>query len=443
VLFQNTLWDTRPDVVFRRLDTSGDQVALYLDGYTYHASIEHNRIADDADKRARLRAHGITVFQLTWDDLDALDGKKVDRPAWKPYGPNGRMVAQQMYTRQGGDPKDLDAVVWNSAAQALFAYLGDPDPAAWTLRSQAAVSGMMRTPGAEQTGGGAVELTPHIGSALRGEPMPGPLPGRGCVLVRGTDDAGCTVAVLADQTERTLSAFTVIDDRTETLTADLEAHKQRWKAWLYWGNLVQFLAHEGGDGGQFALSALKNLDVSVLSAVGGDGLDATVALWPMNPDETAELFGDTLVSTRAQESELERGLSTLVDSMSEGTVTGTSGDGNTVEIAIDPAWVQVNELMDPDEPGLTTLAGRLAERGVPAPEVGYELENGLWPSELAWPDHKVAVVLSAEIHGNPTDKERGEAAYAQEGWHVAEAAQWDVSELVRILAAEDETSARG
>ncbi|MFV2197729.1 DEAD/DEAH box helicase [Nocardiopsis sp. LOL_012] len=441
VLFQNTIRGTRPDVVFRRTDTSGDQVALYLDGYTYHASPEHNRIADDADKRARLRAHGITVFQLTWDDLDHLDGKDVKHPVWPPYGINVRKPLREAYRKRGGDPEELDSVVWNSPAEALFAYLGAPDREAWRRRVEMAVSGMMGKPGREDTRGGAVEVTPHIGPVLRGEPMPGPLPGKGCALVRGTDDAGCTLVVVARQEQGTaLSAFTVLDDRTETLTAGLDAHRQRWKAWLYWGNLVQFLAGPGGDGGQFAFSALDHLDVSVLSAVGGDGLDDSVARRAMEADETEELFGDTLASTRVQSADLEEGLATLVETLAGGE---PSDGAHRVRITVDPAWVQVNDLMDPDEPGLAALAGKLADRGVPAPEVGYELGSGMWPAELAWPDHKVAVVLSARLHGNAADKERGEAAYAEDGWHVAEAAQWDVSELVSVLAADDETSARG
>jgi hypothetical protein len=44
-------------------------VAVYLDGYAYHASPEINRLAGDAVKCARLRARGRVVFQLTWDDL--------------------------------------------------------------------------------------------------------------------------------------------------------------------------------------------------------------------------------------------------------------------------------------------------------------------------------------------------------------------------------------
>ena len=33
----------------------------------------------------------------------------------------------------------------------------------------------------------------------------------------------------------------MIDDRRATIVADEQAHERRWAAWLYWGNLIQFL----------------------------------------------------------------------------------------------------------------------------------------------------------------------------------------------------------
>jgi serine/threonine protein kinase len=44
------------------------------------------------------------------------------------------------------------------------------------------------------------------------------------------------------------SALAVIDDRLATIQADEQAHQRRWGAWLYWGNLLQFLGAAGGPG---------------------------------------------------------------------------------------------------------------------------------------------------------------------------------------------------
>ena len=54
---------TRPDFTCLR---PGDHnpIAIFTDGRSYHASRAHNRLADDADKRARLRAAGYRVISV-------------------------------------------------------------------------------------------------------------------------------------------------------------------------------------------------------------------------------------------------------------------------------------------------------------------------------------------------------------------------------------------
>lgn len=60
---------SRPDFV---LETSGGlKVAIFTDGWIYHASPSNNRIADDAAKREMLRNHGYNVVSVTHDDLVA------------------------------------------------------------------------------------------------------------------------------------------------------------------------------------------------------------------------------------------------------------------------------------------------------------------------------------------------------------------------------------
>lgn len=49
-------------------------IALYLDGYTYHASAENQRFIQDVRKRAAIVASGDKLtWTLTWDDLDCFD----------------------------------------------------------------------------------------------------------------------------------------------------------------------------------------------------------------------------------------------------------------------------------------------------------------------------------------------------------------------------------
>jgi hypothetical protein len=75
VTTQQRLDSTRPDFTFTRADGPAQTVHVYLDGRRWHASREHNNLADDAVRRTRLRAEGHLVFQLTWGDLDLFEGR--------------------------------------------------------------------------------------------------------------------------------------------------------------------------------------------------------------------------------------------------------------------------------------------------------------------------------------------------------------------------------
>ncbi len=425
VILQNTIERTRPDVVFRRRDSARQQVAVYLDGYRYHAAPDKNRIAGDAAKRAWLRSQDITVFQLTWDDVEFLEkGKdaavvRKGSPVWEPYGTRGRMAAQQMFS--GADPKELERLTWVSPAVTLFAYLTDPDDKAWASRAAGLVAGIAGTRGKDQTQLPGLDLAPRFTSVLEGEPLPDPVRRGDCQVVRGHDDTGLRTVVVRKLPEKVYSGFVVLDDRDETVTADEEAHKNRWKAWLYWGNLLQFLPGQNGDGAQLALSTSGTFDAAALSAFGGHSLDTSLATHPPTTEEIEELLGDTLVLTSAPEPAQ--------------TAVETSEPDHTFVATVDPAWDQARKWMETEDPALLELAEELSRRGAAAPEVGHELEGpGMWVAELAWPDRGVAVVLPAQFHGSTDDRDRCVDAYHAAGWHVREAADWDVSELSAMLA---------
>jgi len=60
---------TRPDFLLETNDTQVPAVAIFVDGRAFHASAQHNRLADDAEKRAVLRASGRIVLAVTAADL--------------------------------------------------------------------------------------------------------------------------------------------------------------------------------------------------------------------------------------------------------------------------------------------------------------------------------------------------------------------------------------
>jgi ATP-dependent helicase YprA (DUF1998 family) len=59
----------KPDFLLRCGDPNVPSMAIFCDGERYHASAQHNRLADDAEKRRVLRDHGMFVLALSWGDL--------------------------------------------------------------------------------------------------------------------------------------------------------------------------------------------------------------------------------------------------------------------------------------------------------------------------------------------------------------------------------------
>jgi replicative superfamily II helicase len=401
VTLQNTIEGTRPDVLFRRVDAAPLTVAVYLDGYAYHAAPNKNRLASDADQRAQLRAAGTVVFQLNWDDVNAAAGEPSgEHQPWHPYRGNAESAARGAYAQLGGDPAELPQLIWTNPVQMLFAFLSDPDRAAWSLRAEAGVAGLLRQPGAEMAGGDEVEVPEQIQLSLRGQPLPAG--GHGLFrLVRAADASGCPVTVIIDACRRdseatplgTWSALVVVDDRRATIMADAKAHERRWAAWLYWGNLVQFLDDGGGDGAQLAWTGLDDFDASALAATGGAGLAAS----------------RIQAGQEISEAELSM-LGVLRSAPSPGVVA-------------DPQWAGVYDLL---VPGVGSLMHALAERGVPAPQadqIGYELGDQAWQAELAWPDRRRAVIAPGP------EADECIAAYLAAGWDARLAGDWSADEL--------------
>lgn len=235
VTLQNTIEGTTPDVLFKRVDAAPLTVAVYLDGYTYHAAPDKIRLADDADKRARLRADGTVVFQLNWEDVDAAAGERGGRhEPWHPYQGNAEASARGAYAQLNGDPAELPGFIWTTPVRTLFAFLADPDGAAWFRRALAAVAGLLRQPGAELVKADQRTIVELIRAAVRGDPIAsdGNSP---ITLVRAADANGCPITLLIDSRCQDAdiaplggwSALAVIDDRQETIAADAEGHERR------------------------------------------------------------------------------------------------------------------------------------------------------------------------------------------------------------------------
>ncbi|MES9539948.1 DEAD/DEAH box helicase [Actinomadura sp. NPDC000600] len=436
VILQNTIKGTRPDVYFKRLDGAPLEVAVYLDGYNYHAAPHANRLAGDAAKRERLRAHGRVVFQITWDDVQHWeDGRFPEAPAWTPYQGNAQAAARKVYLPHG-DPAELADLIWVNPIQTLLAFLSDPDGDRWWRRAEAAVAGLL-APGAELRRVPPDRIVDLLGAAVRGEDLPERPKGE-LALIRTADASGCPLVVVANGRTGSWTGLAVIDDRAAVIDADEDAHRRRWRAWLYWGNLLQFLSHGAGDGAQLAYTDLDAFDPSALAVAGGEGFHSTLGLRPPDPDDLPPgSVHEVRPEPDAVPPDMRHATGMPPPPAAAERPPPAAGsapsrpDALDADPAPDSAWAEVLDLIDPDERGLAELVRGLMARDVPVPEVGHELGEQAWQAELAWPHAKVAVVLA----GNDEEATGRYQAYARAGWETRAATWWNVDELAERIKA--------
>ncbi len=385
--------NTRTDFTFERVDGPHQTVTVYVDGYRFHATSAHNEIAKDADKRADRRAAGDVVFQLTWADLELLDrADTTEKPVWPPYAGNGQNQAREVYEQLGGSRADLTDTVFTNPMNTLLAYLRDPDNTAWAYRSSALVAGLVA--GATRIAAG-IDRT-GAASALQADlasNTPAATTGSGQIyLFRATDTTGLTLRVALDATdgdgpsEIKWIALAVLDDAHAVL--DTAEHKLRWRSWLYWSNLVQFLAYVGGDGVVLAGSQVARYAARDLGVSAGPAAPRTPG-----PDSSSVLPDDS-------------------------------------------AWREIIDLLDEDEPEeeLMALARALAKHGKQAPVFGHELGSGHWQIDFGWPTARVGAREISTVDAG-SDAHRRDQAYDAAGWTVRTAADWlaDLDTLLTLV----------
>jgi hypothetical protein len=383
-----------PELVFRRLDAAPAEVVVFVDHYDQRAAPPRNALAADAAARARLRAAGTFVFQVTADEVAALVAGQVTAHPM-PYEADAQAAARRGYRALRGDPAALEDMVWRGGARTVLAFLADPDPDRWRNAATAALAGLLIRPVGLRTGLTTEDFSQRVLAAALGDPLPASS-GRERTLARVLDATGCPVIVVTDQRgagpDAPLGSWTglaVLDDRLVAIRASEHVHRRRWAGWLYWGNLLQFTG-----GRQLAHTALADFDPRELAAFDA-GADGGV---PPRP-------------------------------LAAGPET---------------AWDGRVEVIDRE---VAVLGEALAFLGVPAPaddQVGHELGDEAWQAELAWPDARVAVLAGGPGSGIAAAEVAGcAAAYRAAGWDARRARDWPPDELaVRILEAERFLAAR-
>lgn len=433
---QVDLHGTRPDFLLKAPDPNIPDLAIYTDGYQFHASPEHNRLADDAAKRDTLRAHGVIPWAITWQDVEAFGNQDSagDRPKW--VNPSLNLKLQASFSPSAS----LMALLSRDAMTQLWHWIHEPDAEAWGKFSEL-VPFMLRTSGAGTTDPDAV---PRLAQQLARGAQPVLPAGDAMYWTRSLGSVAFACAA-PGKSPATFSVGLSLDDREATV-AD-EDFVTSWREWLRLSNLMAFktvglsISTVGQEisGGSIERDAVRKGHIEL--PAGWEGLLAD-ALEDERPllVELANA-GLSIPPELGLESESgyvmslgwsEHKVGVLIEEDSE-TRTALENDGwkvcgpdaaaiiNALEItdgvptAADPerpltaeAWQSLlDEALD-DERVLIT---ELAAAGVQVlPRMGAEIGDG-YPMMLVWDERKVAVVY---------DGEEAPQSLVSDGWTIVE-----------------------
>ncbi|MBM7245183.1 DEAD/DEAH box helicase [Rhodococcus fascians] len=214
--------NSKPDFELATNDSDVPRIALFADGRKFHATPGHNRVADDATKRAILRDSGHLVWSFGHEDLQRFKTSELVQPAWLTE--SGSSTAMTAGSLRPAIVKQLAA----DPITTLLAFIRDPDLAAWESVGKWLPMALVRADNRAKGDGGTV--TGNAVSLLDGGPVAF---GEGSDMCWSHVDGQLAVTAAMLQGSRNIKAVLVVDDRDDKL----EIHDGRaWKEWLRLSN---------------------------------------------------------------------------------------------------------------------------------------------------------------------------------------------------------------
>jgi ATP-dependent helicase YprA (DUF1998 family)/predicted RNA-binding Zn-ribbon protein involved in translation (DUF1610 family) len=308
-----------PDFTLRSQNPAVPDVVIFADGFQFHASVAHNRLADDAHKRELARLDGAVVLGLTWDDLVA----EPQAPSWYSEHLALKLMGPFGYNRE------LLSVLVGSPMDFLMWWMTAADP--WSWRSLAdAVPLLLRTPANSQPVDEATDPTTLATSALSGSV--GASSGDSMAWSHRVGPLVISAVAVGGDPKKTRAAV-VLDDSVAGL-----AHpdfRTAWRLWLQMSNLL----------------ALRTLS-PVITTTSLASEKAPAALGPVDLDFSGE-WAVVIEQATEQEKAFAR---ELVDLGVPAPVIGLESDDG---IPIDFAWVnaRVAVALDWDDENRGELTG--------------------------------------------------------------------------------------
>ena len=227
---QVQLGGVRPDFVLRSSQHTLPKVAIFADGWRYHAVTARNRIADDARKRRDLRAQDTVVLAITWADLERAERRAVDQPPWH----NAERLAILMERTASFGPDHAEAVT-RGPIDLLLGWIQKPDPDGlaglanelpWLFAGVGVQVPLVEDEDLAQAAAEEMTAPGSLQLGSRGVP-------NGWWWRSG--GVGVLTRASADNDRVTLHTVALVDDRTDALGHD---HRGAWEEWLRLSNLL-------------------------------------------------------------------------------------------------------------------------------------------------------------------------------------------------------------
>lgn len=201
-------------------------VAIFTDGFTFHAANAptRNRVADDAAKRAGLRANGIHVLAITFPDIDQyINHKTPASPPW--FSAHHAQILMKQF--------NYNAASLHTLLNGPFGWLTSwmQQPASAPLRRLADALPFLLVSGpAAASLSPTQDLAQAAGALLRCEGWPSS---------RGTEASwwwqhGKLGALVRWRGISAIDVALVLDDRVDALNAD--GYAGDWREWIRLSN---------------------------------------------------------------------------------------------------------------------------------------------------------------------------------------------------------------
>jgi ATP-dependent helicase YprA (DUF1998 family) len=328
---------SRPDFVLRSSQGSLRPVAIFTDGWLYHASPAHNRIADDARKRQELRDQEVIVLGVTAQDVARAQDNTYAAPGWL----RDDVIAALMSSTVTFRPQNVENIR-RGPIDFLLSWIQSPD-----IDGQRVLANRLPFLFAPDAAHFAIDAAADLAAeAARRLADPDRVTPVGETSATAwwwsAGPVGLLTRTSGDDLELgRMETALIIDDRAESL-ADKDQSASGWREWLRISNALTLREQPTIIAALTEVNAAAGSAAAKPAATPPEGLDS-----PFPPQ-----------------------LQTAYD-------LATSG--------AEKAFVRE----------LARHEARDRQKPIPAPVVGFETDDGI-PIDFAWPGAKIAVCLNLD-----------------------------------------------